>query len=162
MTYFQKALPDQRRMIVMKHIGKSKCMSERTGYLLSRVVSIMQTGFDRKLKKFGVTRAQWRVITSLDGGDIRTAADFARIWYLDATAVTRLVDRLEAKGLVKRTPSLADRRVNELELTQMAKELVPEMRKEADANHDEIFGGLSLEELNSFRKTLKKILGRIQ
>ena len=153
----------------MKDIGKGKKLTHRTGNLISHVAALMQVGFGRRLKKYDVTRSQWMIMAAIFGNDAETAADIAKIWKLDATAVTRLVDRLEAKGLVKRIPSnndrriillhdVADRRINRLELTEQGQRLSPILKDEADANHDYVFGALTETEENQLRKLLSKIL----
>ena len=142
----------------MKDIGKGKKLTHRTGNLISHVAALMQVGFGRRLKKYDVTRSQWMIMAAIFGNDAETAADIAKIWKLDATAVTRLVDRLEAKGLVKRIHDVADRRINRLELTEQGQRLSPILKDEADANHDYVFGALTETEENQLRKLLSKIL----
>lgn len=142
----------------MSSTGKSKNLSQRTGYLLSRVTASMQLGFDRGLKVFGVTRSQWNVMAAMNGKDVETAADVAKMLGLDATAVTRLIDRLEDKGLVKRMPDATDRRVNRLGLTEEGQNLFPLLREEADKSNDRVFGALSGSEEEHLKELLTKIL----
>ncbi len=142
----------------MKDIGKGKKLTHRTGNLISHVAALMQVSFGRRLKKYDVTRSQWMIMAAILGNDAETAADIAKIWKLDATAVTRLVDRLEAKGLVKRIHDVADRRINRLELTEQGQRLCPTLIDEADANHDYVFGALTETEEKQLRKLLSKIL----
>lgn len=145
----------------MKNIGKSEKLTQRTGHLISRVATLMQVGFDRRLKPFGVTRSQWAIMAAIFGKEAETAADIAKIWSLDATAVTRLIDRLESKGLVKRTHDTADRRVNRLELTEEGQRLSPILKNEADKNHNHIFGALSESEEKHLRELLAKIMNHL-
>ena len=56
-----------------------------------------------------------------------TAAEIARWACVDTGAVTRMLDRLEAKGLVRRTPCPNDRRVMQLELTAGGERLCREI-----------------------------------
>lgn len=142
----------------MKDIGKGKKLTHRTGNLISHVAALMQIRFSRRLKKYDVTRSQWMIMAAIFGNDAETAADIAKIWKLDATAVTRLVDRLEAKGFVKRIHDAADRRINRLELTEQGHQLSPILKDEADANHDYVFGALTETEEKQLRKLLLKIL----
>ncbi len=145
----------------MKETGKDRQLTNRTGNLLSRVASLMQLSFDRRLKKYGVTRSQWMVVAVIFGNEAETAADIAKIWKLDATAVTRLIDRLEAKGFVKRTYDGADRRINKLELTEEGQRLAPILKNVADKNHDYVFGVLSAPEEKHLRELLSIILKQL-
>lgn len=87
------------------------------GYLMRRIVTSLAVAVERELDPRGLTNAQWVPLYKLSLGQVRTAAELARETQLDAGAVTRMLDRLEAKGLVARTRSQADRRVVHLELT---------------------------------------------
>ncbi|KIX12462.1 MarR family winged helix-turn-helix transcriptional regulator [Dethiosulfatarculus sandiegensis] len=142
----------------MKFKGKEVRLSQRTGHLISLVAGLTQVNFDRRLKPYGVTRSQWIIMAAITEEGAETAADITKIMTLDATAVTRLVDRLEAKGLVRRIQDKADRRVNRLELTEEGQDLYPVLRDEADKTHDQFFGFLAETE----EKHLAELLTRIK
>jgi DNA-binding MarR family transcriptional regulator len=90
---------------------------ESVGYLMRRILSAVSQEVERELEPSGLTNAQWIPLLKLYMGDASTAAELARECMLDAGAMTRLLDRLESKGLVRRVRSNEDRRVVNLELT---------------------------------------------
>ena len=89
--------------------------------------SIRQT-IDRDLAPHDLTQAQWLPLVRIAHGGCTTIAALARDQAIDPGAMTRAVDRLEAKGLLRRERSAQDRRVVTLVLTdagRAAAELVP-------------------------------------
>ncbi len=87
------------------------------GYLMRRVVGMMVAHVDKRLESHGLTHAQWTPMFLIHQGRASTLAELSRDLQLDAGALTRTLDRLEAKGLCKRERSTEDRRVVHLALT---------------------------------------------
>jgi len=90
---------------------------DSVGYLMRLILSSMAHGIDTQLAGSDLTNAQWLPMLKLHLGHASTVAELARACNLDAGAMTRMLDRLEAKGLVRRERSQQDRRVIKLELT---------------------------------------------
>ena len=88
------------------------------GFLIKRVMQSVLLQVDRRLAAHDVTHAQWLPLYRLSRGECDTMAALARDQALDPGAMTRALDRLEAKGLIRRERSLQDRRVVKLELTE--------------------------------------------
>jgi DNA-binding MarR family transcriptional regulator len=91
--------------------------SESIGWLLKRLQQSIAFQADQRLSKDGLTHAQWVPLLLLRLGGPRTVASLVRELESDAGATTRLLDRLEAKGLCRRERSSEDRRVVMLSLT---------------------------------------------
>ena len=87
------------------------------GYLLRRIVNLMISEIDRRLEGQELTHAQWTPLFLIHRGQANTLAALARDLQVDAGALTRTLDRLEAKGLCTRERSADDRRVVHLALT---------------------------------------------
>lgn len=95
-------------------------IEQSIGYQMRRIVSVMGSEVDRRVEPLGLTDAQWRPLLRifLASGQESTVAALARVCQLDAGGMTRLLDRLEAKGLCRRERSQEDRRVVHLALTE--------------------------------------------
>src|SRR5450830_887548 len=91
------------------------------GYLIRRVMLAVAHEIERQLGPCDLTNAQWVPLFKLFLGKASTVAELARECHLDAGAMTRLLDRLEAKGLCQRVRSLEDRRVVHIELTEIGR-----------------------------------------
>lgn len=90
---------------------------QSVGHLLRRLMGTMRSGVDKRLEAHGLTHAQWEPLFKLRRGVATTVAEVAREMQTDPGATTRLLDRLEAKGLCRRERSTEDRRVVNLVLT---------------------------------------------
>jgi len=102
--------------------GDSRCVSEDSaGYLIKLVYNSLNRAIDREMAPLELTAMQWRPMAMLAMGKADTPAELARQAGVDTGAMTRTLDRLEAKGLLRRLRSQEDRRVVKLELTDTGK-----------------------------------------
>ena len=93
------------------------CAEESVGYLMKRIMLSVVHQVDKRLDVHELTSAQWGPLMRLRTTGGSTVAELARWLNVDAGAMTRLLDRLEKKGLCKRVRSTEDRRVVKVELT---------------------------------------------
>jgi DNA-binding MarR family transcriptional regulator len=104
------------------------CAEDSVAYLMKKVLASFIQQAELRLEPQDLTHAQWMPLFKLRQARNMTVAEMARELNMDAGATTRLLDRLERKGLCKRVRSTEDRRVVMLELTaegEAAAELVP-------------------------------------
>lgn len=97
---------------------------DSVGYLIRQISASMSQHVDRELAEHGLSDAQWKPLFMLVQERASTVAELARVCVLDPGAMTRLLDRLESKGLVQRVRSTEDRRVVHLEITPAGREAV--------------------------------------
>ena len=79
--------------------------------LLYDVARIMRTKFDQRARARGMTRAQWHILARVEHNPGVSQRELAAICEVEPITVARLVDRLEARGLLERRPDPSDRRV---------------------------------------------------
>ena len=104
------------------------CSQDSVGYLMRRVMQSVTQETDKRLEPHGLTHAQWGPLFMLRKAGTATVAELARELQVDAGAMTRMLDRLEVKGLCRRVRSTDDRRVVNIALTpdgERAADLVP-------------------------------------
>ena len=133
-------------------------VEESVGYLVNRLAQSVGREIDRRMVDLGLTDAQWKPMLLLYQGGCSTAADFSRIACHDTGAVTRLLDRLEAKGLVQRVRSAEDRRVVNLELTEAGKKIAAEVPKIIADLANQVVAGFSPDEFTQFKALLGRAL----
>jgi len=97
--------------------GRTYATDSSYGYLLRRLYASMQRHFEKRMQPLDLTAMQWGPLLLMAEGRGNTAAELARGMDIDTGAMTRMLDRLQAKGLVARARSASDRRVVQLELT---------------------------------------------
>jgi DNA-binding MarR family transcriptional regulator len=131
---------------------------ESVGYLMKRVQQSLIAQIDQRLAEHGLTHAQWVPLFRLLHDECPTVASLARDLQTDPGAMTRSLDRLEAKGLVQRVRSTVDRRVVDLELTDAGRRLakvVPPVLAEVLNAH---LAGFSEAEWLQLRQLLRRML----
>ena len=85
---------------------------------------------DKRLAPLEMSAAQYIIIANLAGpGEPKSAAELCKGISYDAGAMTRMLDRLESKGLIRRSRSAHDRRLMILELTDEGRAAYPRMRE---------------------------------
>jgi DNA-binding MarR family transcriptional regulator len=130
---------------------------ESLGAVLKGVIASLTQQIDRRLVDHDLTHAQWVPLFKLAHGECGTVAELARTLQSDPGAMTRALDRLEAKGLVARVRSSEDRRVVNLELTEAGREVaavVPAVLAEVLNLH---LAGFSHDEWRALLSMLKRM-----
>ncbi len=136
----------------------SYCAEESVGYLMKRIGQSIVFQVDRRLDIHGLTSAQWGPLMRLKKVGRCTVAELARWLQVDAGAMTRLLDRLEAKGLCKRVRSTEDRRVVQVELTSAGEVAVAEVPAVLAAVMNEHLAGFSKTEWQALKGYLQRML----
>lgn len=134
------------------------CAEESVAYLMKRVLASFIQQAEVRLEPHDLTHAQWMPLFKLRQAKRMAVAELARQLNMDAGATTRLLDRLEKKGLCKRVRSLEDRRVVMLELTpegEASAELVPGVLTDVLNAH---LAGFSKTEWQALKSYLNRML----
>lgn len=94
------------------------------GQLVKQVYGSITRMIDHGVAPLDLTAQQWRPLALMRYANVNTPAELARRVNLDTGAMTRTLDRLEAKGFLKRHRCEDDRRVVKLDLTESGHEAV--------------------------------------
>jgi DNA-binding MarR family transcriptional regulator len=98
--------------------------------LLSNIVTLarlIRTEADKRARAHGMTRAQWGILIRLEQQPGLLQKELAEILEVEPITVARLIDRLEARGMVERRADPTDRRCWRLHLTEAALPLMGEI-----------------------------------
>jgi DNA-binding MarR family transcriptional regulator len=128
------------------------------GYLLARTRAKLAKTLDVALVPFDITHAQGSIVLMLATGRYSTATELARELYIDAASMTRMIDRLEKRCLIRRERTRDDRRVILLKLTDSGRELGERLPPVYGDVVRRSFTGFSEEEIVSLRALLRKAL----
>lgn len=131
---------------------------ESLGALIALARKALAEEFGRALAPLGLNTAQALVIVILADRRAGTAADMCRTLSHDAGAMTRLIDKLEAMGLVRRVREARDRRAARLELTQEGRALHGQVTRVQIAALNRMLRGFSRAEARTLEALLKRIL----
>jgi DNA-binding MarR family transcriptional regulator len=133
----------------------------RVGRLINRGETELVQALDKALESFGVSAAQYVILSTLRAGRGDTAAQICKEISYTPGAMTRMLDRLEQKQLIRRLRYADDRRSVKLELTQEGREKFPELLAAATTVIDRFFGDLDANELHQLETLLEKMLNRV-
>ena len=115
---------------------------EFAGAMIADVARLLRTAFDRRVRKLGLTRAQWLGLTRLYRRPGASQSEFADMMEIEKATAGRLVDRLEAKGWVERRAQNGDRRVKRIYLTREAERVHKRIWRIAEATVDDALADL--------------------
>ena len=112
------------------------------GFWLRFVSSHVSIRFQQLLEEKGVTVTEWVALRTLWSQDETTHAELILALGMTKGAASKVITRLEEKGLAERQLAEGCAREQCLALTTAGKALVPKLAALADANDDHFFGHL--------------------
>ena len=130
---------------------------EGVGHMLSRARKTYILALEQQLAPHDITASQWAVILNIADGHASTAGELAKLMRYSPGAMTRLLDRVERKGFIRRRRTGNDRRSIQLELTASGRALRPRIVEAQVSVLNRLLEGFSRAEL----RQLHELLGRI-
>ena len=127
------------------------------GRLIADVSGRLLAAFDDEMTDLGITGAQWVILMRIANGCASTAAELCRFSRYDTGSMTRMLDRLEEKDLIRRIRSSTDRRVIQLELTEAGRELYTLLPPVAIKVLNRHLEGFTRDELDLFKRFLNRM-----
>jgi MarR family transcriptional regulator, multiple antibiotic resistance protein MarR len=128
------------------------------GYLINKVRLVLNAEVDRELEPLDITAAQFAIMAHLAFNLADSASALCSGMDYDPGAMTRMVDRLEAKGFIRRVRERGDRRKLRLELTEEGKAAFPKMKARVVVVLNRLLGDFSKAEAAKLREFLKRML----
>lgn len=125
--------------------------------LISRAQKTLEGELDIKLAPFDITAAQYVVLSTLHSGRANIAAQICKELSYSPGAMTRMLNRLEQKGMIQKAPSIDNRRTVQLELTEAGRRLFPSLLEASGIVIEQYFGHFSAQELAAFESLLLKM-----
>ena len=125
--------------------------------LIARVRMAFLEELETRLAPLDLKAADYLVLVTLASGNVDTASSVCSVLAHDPGAMTRKIDALEKRGLVRRVRSEEDRRAIKLELTPEGKKMHPKALAIGVALANEFLEGFTKSEV----KVLEGFLGRI-
>ena len=127
-------------------------------FLLHAAAERMGTELDRAAVAIGLRDVRdWLVLAALDDGEQRTQLELSRMVCVDKTTLISVLDRLEERGLVKRTADPADRRVRIPQITAAGRRVYGKFADARDIAEAQALDGIAPDE----REQLLMLLARV-
>src|SRR5438552_13982618 len=125
------------------------------------VARLMRTRFDRWARTYGMTRAQGVILARLARQPGMTQNEMAGLCEVEPITVGRLVDRLEAGGLLERRLDPSDRRTRRLHLLPASEPILREIQRYKEELFREVTGDLDEETVELVTNALLKMKSKL-
>lgn len=135
-------------------------LTDHTGYWMRMVSNAVSQEFARKVAGEDVTVAEWSFMRALCDLEPTPPSALAERMGMTKGAISKLAERLVAKGLVERKESRQDKRAHSLTLTAAGRAGIPVLASLADQNDAEFFGVLTTDEHETLDRLLRALAER--
>ncbi len=131
-------------------------------YLMNRITATWNAGFSADLRKFELTTPQMRVLAVLSINSGLTINELSVLTVTEQSTMSRTLDNLELRGLVRRGLRPNDRRVRDVQVTPEGRALFAEFWPVMFNRYEQMFRDIGEEEFSRFVATLHKVLRNIR
>jgi DNA-binding MarR family transcriptional regulator len=138
--------------------GETYTVEESLGHMVRVLINSMNRRIDAQMQVHDLTALQWKPLLMLRLGQADTSAGLARLNCSDNGAMTRMLDRLEAKGLLRRVRSKTDRRVVHLTLTKEGERVSDLIPYGLSAVLNEHLKGFTTTEFKQLQSLLRRMI----
>lgn len=125
------------------------------GFLLHDAARLLRKRFEQRARHLGLTRSQWQVLARLSTCEGIHQGGLADLLDIEPITLVRLLDKLEAIGLIERRPHPTDRRTRLLHLTEAAHPLLGSMRTLGETTRGEALEGVSAADCEALFRVLE-------
>jgi DNA-binding MarR family transcriptional regulator len=126
--------------------------------LIHRLRVELIDALDRELAPYDISAPQLIVLSSVANSEADSAAALCKSISYDPGAMTRMIDRLEQKGLIRRVPNPDDRRATNLEITVAGKALYPQLLAAKETVQAQFLRGFSETDVRTLESLLNRVL----
>jgi MarR family transcriptional regulator, transcriptional regulator for hemolysin len=127
------------------------------GFLVGDVARLLRRNFNRRAQALGLSQAQWRALAYLARQQGVSQASLADRLEIQPITLVRLLDRLQAAGLVTRRPDPHDRRAFRLYLTDRAQPLLARVWSIAAQTREQALAGMPIQRQRMLIKSLQHL-----
>ncbi|WP_207005527.1 MarR family winged helix-turn-helix transcriptional regulator [Trinickia mobilis] len=138
---------------------ESFSLTQSVGFMLTKARNLLIAEMDAALKELDITSQQMGVLLAMQRGWASTPFELSKVLSVDTGLMTRMLDKLEAKGLLERSRSADDRRVVNLVLTKKGEEVAAEIPKIAPEVLNVRLRKFTKAEFDELGRLLQKFIG---
>jgi DNA-binding MarR family transcriptional regulator len=126
--------------------------------LLAQASQLISGEFHRIVTGKGMTVSEWRVLASLAGSEPMSIGELARTSVMKQPTLTRVLDRMQARGHVRRVAHETDRRMTVIEITPAGSRQVANLIELAREHERRVLEPFGMARSIELKKTLKKMI----
>lgn len=131
-------------------------------FWVSRVSGRYVLDMGAVLRRIGMDVPRWRVLMILHEHDPASVSTIADLAVIKLSTVTRIVQRMQAEGLVTCAPRPSDARVTEVSLTEAGAEAVERVRSQASRIFHQAFDSVSDAEISQFLDIMRRLFDNLE
>jgi MarR family transcriptional regulator for hemolysin len=138
--------------------GNATDLAERFENALYNIARSWRHAVNRRLKYLGISMASWMAIAA--ASQVRSPlsqSELADMLSVSGASMVHMIDRLVKDGLAIREPSISDRRVNRIVITDAGHRLYAVLKDEAAAVRQELLASIELEKLTHLTELLEQM-----
>ncbi|GAB2454150.1 MAG: MarR family winged helix-turn-helix transcriptional regulator [Comamonas sp.] len=126
--------------------------------LLAQASKLISAEFHAVVEAEGLSVTEWRILASLTGTPGISTGRLAQISVSKQPTVTRLLDRMEARGYVERFAHDTDRRVTMVRIAPAGQTLVADLIQKAKEHELRVLQPFGLKRAEALKVTLRRII----
>ncbi|MFZ3205390.1 MAG: MarR family transcriptional regulator [Pseudomonas sp.] len=144
-------------------MSQSQLDPHRFAMQLAQLSRSWRAELDRRLVGLGLSQARWLVLLHLSRFEEQpTQRELAQSVGVEGPTLARLLDSLEAQGLVSRQAVPEDRRAKKISLSPPAQPLIEKIEAISTQLRKELFAGIDEEELRRCQQVHARILSNLE
>ncbi|WP_266180388.1 MarR family winged helix-turn-helix transcriptional regulator [Dyella humicola] len=141
------------------YTSKNFALTRSVGFLLNKARNMIIAEMDAALRDLEITSQHMGILLSLKSGVATTPFELSKVLGIDTGLMTRMLDKLEDKKLLKRVRSVDDRRVINLEMTARGEAVTTQLPQIAPQVLNARVKNFSKDEFDELRRLLGKFIG---
>jgi MarR family transcriptional regulator for hemolysin len=143
---------------MMESPANATDLAERFENALHNTAKCWRYAMDRRLQYLGISLTSWMTIaTASQVGAPLSQSELADMLSVSGASMVHMIDRLVKAGLVIREPSISDRRVNRIVITDAGHRLYAELKNETAAARQQLLASIELKKLAHLTELLEQL-----
>jgi MarR family transcriptional regulator for hemolysin len=143
--------------------GNAAELAERFENALRDTARGWRQAVDRRLRYLGISQVGWMTIAAASQGrSPLSQSELANMIAVSGASMVHLIDRLVKAGLVIREPSISDRRVKRIVITDAGNRFHEELKSEAAAVRQQLLASVDLQKLAHLTELLEQLQSLIR
>lgn len=126
--------------------------------LLAQASHLISGEFHRIATRKGFTVSEWRVLASLAGSEQKSIGELARMSVMKQPTLTRVLDRMESRGLVRRVAHESDRRITLVAITAKGSRQVADLIELANEHERRVLEPFGMSRSMELKTTLRQMI----
>lgn len=139
-------------------VGGRRFVDDYLPALLAQASQLISSEFHEVVRGQGLSISEWRVMASLAGGAPVSIGRLAAVTLIKQPTLTRVLDRMEARGDVERVPHRSDRRITLVRITRQGSRTVRQLMELAREHELRVLEPFGLERAEQLKDTLRRMI----